>query len=92
MLKNIVLGAAVVGTVLTGGVVVDTATAPDANAACYGSVSTWKGTNYTCGNGARHWDAIKNGNPKYGAWVGRGKVSSQLACWPNVVSYGMTAR
>ena len=33
MLKNIVLGVAVVGTVLTGGAAVDTATAPDANAA-----------------------------------------------------------
>jgi hypothetical protein len=91
MLKNIVLGAAVLGTVLTGGVVVDTATAPDANAACYGSVSLWQGKNYSCST-ARHWDVVKNSGSRYGNWAGRSQWSLQTACWPNVVSYGMTAK
>lgn len=90
-IKNVVLGVAVLGSVVAGGVAVDTATAPEAKAACYGSVTIWKGKNNSCSS-ARHWDAIKNQDPRYGAWVGKGKWSQQAACWANVVSYGMTAR
>jgi hypothetical protein len=89
---NLLLGAALAGSVVCAGVALDTATAPNASAAaCYGSVSMWKGKNNSCSS-ARHWDAIKNSNAKYGAWVGRGKWSQQNACWANVVSYGMTAK
>ncbi|MBF4582901.1 hypothetical protein ITJ54_09500 [Curtobacterium sp. VKM Ac-2865] len=92
MISKFVLGAAVIGTVVSGGIALDIAKAPEAKAAaCYGSVSIWKGKNNTCSS-ARHWDAIKNSNAKYGAWVGKGKWSQQNACWANVVSYGMTAR
>jgi hypothetical protein len=92
MITKFVLGAAIIGTVVSGGIALDVARAPEAKAAaCYGSVSMWKGKNNTCSS-ARHWDAIKNSNAKYGAWVGKGKWSQQNACWANVVSYGMTAR
>ncbi|MFJ3036182.1 hypothetical protein ACIPC2_17380 [Curtobacterium pusillum] len=91
-IKNVLLGAAVLGAVVVGGVAVDVASAPEAKAACYGSVTLMKGKNNSCSNGARHWNAIKNAPSKYGDWVGRGKFSSQKLCWANVVSYGMTAR
>ncbi|MBF4605223.1 hypothetical protein [Curtobacterium sp. VKM Ac-2884] len=91
-IKNVVLGAVVLGSVVGGGIAVDTATAPEASAACYGSVTLTKGKNNSCGNGARHWNAIKNASSKYGAWVGKGHISAQKLCWANVVSYGMTAR
>ncbi|MBF4589332.1 hypothetical protein [Curtobacterium sp. VKM Ac-1395] len=92
MITKFVLGAAIIGTVVSGGIALDVVRAPEAKAAaCYGSVSIWKGKNNTCSS-ARHWDAIKNSNAKYGAWVGKGKWSQQNACWANVVSYGMTAR
>ena len=92
MITKFVLGAAIIGTVVSGGIALDVAKAPEAKAAaCYGSVSIWKGKNNTCSS-ARHWDAIKNSNAKYGAWVGKAKWSQQNACWVNVVSYGMTAR
>jgi hypothetical protein len=92
MITRLVLGAAVVGTLISGTLALDVATAPGAEAAaCYGSVSIWKGKNNTCSS-ARHWDAIKNAKSKYGAWAGRGRYSAQNACWANVVSYGMTAR
>ena len=91
MITKFVLGAAVIGTVVSGGIALDVARAPEAKAAaCYGSVSIWKGKNNTCSS-ARHWDAIKNSSAKYGACVGKGKWSQQNACWANVVSYGMTA-
>lgn len=91
-IKNVVLGAVVLGSVVGGGVAVDTATAPEASAACYGSATWTKGKNNSCGNGARHWNAIRNAPSKYGKWVGRGAISQQTACWANAVSYGMTAR
>lgn len=92
MIMKFVLGAAVIGTVVSGGVALDAAVAPKAEAAaCYGSVSIWKGKNNSCSS-ARHWDAIKNADAKYGGWVGRGSWSQQAACWANVVSYGMTAK
>ncbi|MCS6581603.1 MULTISPECIES: hypothetical protein [Curtobacterium] len=90
-IKNVVLGAVVLGSVAGGGIAVDTVTAPEASAACYGSVSIWKGKNNSCSS-ARQWDAIKNKDPRYGKWVTRGNWSQQTACWANVVSYGMTAR
>lgn len=91
-IKDVVLGAVVLGSVVGGGIAVDTVTAPEASAACYGSVTLMKGKNNSCGNGARHWNAIRNAPSKYGDWVGKGRVSSQKLCWANVVSYGMTAR
>lgn len=91
-IKNVLLGVTVLGTVVAGGVALDSATAPDANAACYGSVTLMKGKNNSCSNGARHWNAIKNAPSKYGLWVSRGGTSKQTLCWANVVSYGMTAR
>lgn len=91
-ITKLLLGAAIVGTVVSGGIAFDAASAPKASAAtCYGSVGTWKGKNNSCSS-ARHWDAIKNAPSKYGAWVGKSKWSQQGACWVNVVSYGMTAR
>jgi hypothetical protein len=90
-ITKVLLGAAVFGTIVTGGIAVDSASAPEAQAACYGSVSIWKGKNNSCSS-ARHWDAIKNSSPHYGKWVTKGLWSQQTACWANVVSYGMTAR
>lgn len=90
-IKKVMLGAAVLGTVVAGGLVTDVATAPEAKAACYGSVTVMKGKNNTCSS-ARHWNAIKNAPSKYGAWVGKGGWSKQTLCWANVVSHGMTAR
>lgn len=90
-IKNVLLGVAVLGAVVAGGVAVDTATAPEAKAACYGSVTLMQGKNNSCSS-ARHWNAIKNAPSKYGEWVGKGKISRQKLCWANVVSYGMTAR
>jgi hypothetical protein len=90
-ISKVLLGAAVIGTIVSGGIALDTATAPEAKAAaCYGSVSIWKGKNNTCSKDARHWDAIKNKPTRYGKWVGKGRWSEQTACWANVVSYGMT--
>jgi hypothetical protein len=92
MITKLVLGAAVVGAVLSGSLAVDTATAPEAKAGtCYGSVSLLKGKNNTCSS-ARHWNAIRNAKSRYGDWVGRSRYSVQKACWANVVSYGMTAK
>ncbi|MDP9736916.1 MULTISPECIES: hypothetical protein [unclassified Curtobacterium] len=92
MSVKFVLGAAIVGMVISAGIALDAGSAPGAEAAsCYGSVSTWKGKNNTCGS-ARHWDAIRNADARYGPWVGKKKWSQQSACWANVVSYGMTAR
>lgn len=90
-IRAVLLAAAVASVVVSGGIVADVAAAPSAQAACYGSVSTWKGKNTNCSS-ARHWDAIKNANAKYGPWVGGGSWSEQGACWANVVSYGMTAK
>ncbi|WP_146244203.1 hypothetical protein [Curtobacterium sp. MCBD17_032] len=92
MVTKTVLGLVVVATIISGGLAVDAAAAPAADAAaCYGSVSLLKGKNNTCSS-ARHWNAIRNAKSKYGDWVGRSRWSSQRACWANVVSYGMTAR
>lgn len=91
-IKSEVLGAAVLGMVVVGGLAVDTVTAPEATAACYGSVTVLKGKNISCTNGARHWNVIRNAGTKYGLWVGRGGWSKQPLCWANVVSHGMTAR
>ncbi|WIE65444.1 hypothetical protein DEI99_002610 [Curtobacterium sp. MCLR17_036] len=89
-IKNVVLGMAVLGSVVGGGLAVDAATAPEANAACYGSVTLTKGKNNSC-TSARNWNVIKNKGTKYGNWAGRGAWSYEAACWVNVVSYGMTA-
>ncbi|QWS32694.1 hypothetical protein AABM26_05290 [Curtobacterium aetherium] len=92
MIAKVILGAAVVGTIVSGALALDVASAPRAEAAaCYGSVSLLKGKNNTCSS-ARHWNAIRGSSSKYGAWVGRGGWSHQRLCWANVVSYGMTAR
>lgn len=92
MIAKVILGAAVVGTIASGALALDVASAPRAEAAaCYGSVSLLKGKNNTCSS-ARHWNAIRGSSSKYGAWVGRGGWSHQRLCWANVVSYGMTAR
>lgn len=92
MIAKVILGAAVVGTIVSGALALDVASAPRAEAAaCYGSVSLLKGKNNTCSS-ARHWNAIRGSSSKYGAWAGRGGWSHQRLCWANVVSYGMTAR
>ncbi|WP_423923322.1 hypothetical protein ACPEEZ_04720 [Frigoribacterium sp. 2-23] len=91
MIRNrIITTAAALSLVIGGAVVVDTATAPNAEAACTSNITIWKGKNASCSKSARHWDAIKNTTPRYGKWVTRGHYSSQTACWANVVSYGMT--
>lgn len=89
--KRFVLGATLIALTAGGGIAVDTASAPPAQAACYGSVSMWQGKNNSCSS-ARHWDAIQNSNAKYAGWAARGSWSRQGTCWANVVSYGMTAR
>jgi hypothetical protein len=90
-IKQFIVGAAVVAVLAGGGVAVDVASAPEAQAACYGSVSMWQGKNHSCPK-ARHWDAIKKSSTRCAPWVGKGSWSRQGACWANVVSYGMTAR
>lgn len=88
-IRNLLIGGAVLATVVSGGIVTDIARAPDAEAACYGSVSTWKGKNVSCPLEARHFDAIKHSAYQYAPWATRGNFSEQRACWANVVSYGM---
>ena len=91
VVRKLLLGVVVAAVVTGGGMVADIAAAPEAHAACYGSVSMWKGKNNSCST-ARHWDSIKNAPSRYGAWVGKARWSQQSACWANVTSDGMTAK
>lgn len=91
LIKEFAIAAAAIVVLAGGTIAADVATAPDAQAACYGSVSLYKGKNNSCSK-ARHWNAIRNSTSKYGSWVGRGGWSSQSQCWADVVSYGMTAK
>jgi hypothetical protein len=91
MLKNIVLGAAVVGTVLTGGVAVDTVAAPEASAAgaCWGQITQSQGKNYTgCGR-AQHFNKLRSGAIKLGNVAGANSWSFEKACWVGIAQYGM---
>jgi hypothetical protein len=91
-ITRMLLGAAVIGTIASGGIVLDSVAAPEASAACYGSVTQMKGKNVSCPSTARHWNVIKNHGTEYGLWVGKGSWSQQKLCWANVVSVGMTAK
>ncbi|NRD26939.1 hypothetical protein [Frigoribacterium sp. VKM Ac-2836] len=91
LIKRFAIAAAVTIVLAGGTIAADVATAPEAQAACYGSVTRSMGKNNSCTR-ARHWNAIRQSNTRYGPWVTRGKWSKQAACWVNVVSYGMTAR
>lgn len=89
-IKNVMLGALVLGTVVSGGVVVDAATATEAKAAaCWGQITLTKGKNYTgCGRAA-HFNIIKNSTKKFGNTVGANAWSYEALCYANVTQYGM---
>ncbi len=92
MLKKIVLGAAVVGTVLAGSVAVDTVAAPESSAAaaCWGQITQSKGKNYTGCGAARHFNAIgKNLSIRWGSRAGANQWSYESACWSDIRKYGM---
>jgi hypothetical protein len=93
MLKKIVIGAAVIGALVSASVVADTTTALRAGALeCVGRVTTWQAYNECAAVPARHWDAIKNSASKYGNWASAGQWSKQSSCWANVVSYGYSLK
>ncbi|TDN41631.1 hypothetical protein EDF64_11728 [Curtobacterium flaccumfaciens] len=89
-IKNVLLGATVLGTVVAGGIALDSATAPDANAAsCWRQVTQSKGKNDSgCGR-AQHFNRLKSGAMKWGNVVGGNQWSFQTACWANIAQYGM---
>ena len=91
LIKRFAIVAAVAIVLAGGTIAADVATAPEAQAACYGSVNQFMGKNNSCST-ARHWNAFRTASSKYGPWVSRGRWSKQPVCWANVVSYGMTAR
>jgi hypothetical protein len=90
MITKLMLGIAVIGTVMSAGVALDTATAPDAEAAaCWGQITQTKGKNYTgCGKAA-HFNIINNSKKKFGNIVGAYAWSSETLCYANVTQYGM---
>ncbi len=89
-IKNVLLGATVLGTVVVGGVAVDTAAAPEAKAtACWGQITASKGKNYTgCGR-ARHFNRLASGTMKWGSVASDHAWSYEQACWSNIAQYGM---
>lgn len=90
MISKFVLGAAIVGTVISGGVALDAAAGPKASAAaCWGQITATKGKNYTgCGT-AHHFNRINNRDMKYGNNAGSNTWSYELLCYANVTQYGM---
>lgn len=89
-ITKLLLGAALVGTVVSGGIALDTASAPEANAAaCWGQITQTKGKNYTgCGT-AHHFNRINNKTLKYGNNAGANTWSYEPLCYANVTQYGM---
>ncbi|WIE58648.1 hypothetical protein DEI96_003225 [Curtobacterium sp. MCLR17_031] len=90
-IKNVVLAAVVLGSVVGGGIAVDTVTAPEASAAtCWRKVTQSTGFNESgCGR-AQHFNRLRSGTMKWGNVVGGNKWSYQAACWTNIAQYGMT--
>jgi hypothetical protein len=90
MISKFVLGAAIIGTVVSGGIALDVAKAPEAEAAaCWGQITQIKGKNYTgCGR-AVHFNIIKNSTKKYGNIAGANTWSYEPLCYANVTQYGM---
>jgi hypothetical protein len=90
MITKLMLGIAVIGTVLSAGVALDTATAPDAKAAaCWGQITQTKGKNYTGCGIARHFNRISNKDLKYGNNAGANTWSYEPLCYAHVTQYGM---
>jgi hypothetical protein len=89
-IRNVVLGAVVLGSVVGGGIAVDTVTAPEASAAaCWRKVTQSMGFNESgCGR-AQHFNRLKSGTMKRGIVVGANKWSYEAACWTNIAQYGM---
>lgn len=89
-IKNVMLGVAVLGVVVSGGVAVDTATAPEAKAAgCWGQVTVTQGKNYSGCGPAQHFNRFKKGTYAWGNVVGSNSWSRQAFCYTNVAQYGM---
>jgi hypothetical protein len=90
MITKFVLGAAIIGTVVSGSIALDVAKAPEARAAaCWGQITQTMGKNYTgCGT-ARHFNRINNRDLKYGNNAKSNTWSYEKACYVNVTQYGM---
>jgi len=91
MFMKLILGAVVVGTVVSGGVAVDSAMAPEANAAaCWGQITQSKGKNYTGCGAARHFVAVGASlQIKTGNRATANKWSYEPVCWAGIRKYGM---
>ncbi|MFZ6992783.1 hypothetical protein ACO0E1_12915 [Curtobacterium sp. RRHDQ66] len=89
-ITKLLLGAALVGAVVSGGIALDTASAPEANAAaCWGQITQTKGKNYTGCGMAHHFNRIDNKILKYGNNAGANTWSYEPLCYANVTQYGM---
>jgi hypothetical protein len=90
VIKKLMLGLAVVGTLVSAGVAVGAANAPSAEAAaCWGQITQSQGKNYTgCGN-AQHFNVLRNGQIKLGNVARANSWSRQKACWVGISKYGM---
>lgn len=89
LVQKVILGALVLGSIVTGGVALDIASAPDANAACWGQITQTKGKNYTgCGT-AQHFNRLSNGKMFYGNRAGANAWSTEAMCYTNIAQYGM---
>jgi hypothetical protein len=89
-ISKVLLGAAVIGTIVSGGVALDTATAPEAKAAaCWGQITLTKGKNYTGCGVAAHFNIINNKTKKFGNNAGANSWSYETLCYANVTQYGM---
>lgn len=93
MFMKMILGAVVVGTVVSGGVAVDSAMAmaTEANAAaCCGQITQTKGKNYTGCGAARHFVAVGASlHIKTGNRATANKWSYEPVCWAGIRKYGM---
>lgn len=90
MITKFVLGAAIIGTVVSGGIALDAAVAPEASAAaCWGQITQTKGKNYTGCGSARHFNILRNGTTKTGNKAGANTWSYETACWAGINQYGM---
>jgi hypothetical protein len=88
-ITKVLLGAAVIGTIVTGGIAVDSASAPEAQAASWGQITVFKGKNFTgCGRAA-HFNIIGGRSKKFGETVGSNKWSHEYYCYANVTHWGM---
>ncbi|NII40785.1 hypothetical protein E9228_001421 [Curtobacterium flaccumfaciens] len=90
VITKVMLGLALVGTLMSAGVAVDAVTAPGAEAAaCWGQITQSQGKNYTGCGSAQHFNVLRNGQIKLGNVARVNSWSRQKACWVGISKYGM---